>query len=405
LAGALDVAPGLEHIDARFVWDTAELKAQVAETARDHDRVIVAYSFGTASAEGTRSSARAVREALASSCRPFLLVAGGPHATGDPEGTLALGFDIAVRGEGEETLPALLRAWPSGAPLSEIRGLAYAAASETVLTPRARHVEIERYPPFSVPHGRWGFVEISRGCPWGCRYCQTTYAMGARMRHRSVSHIIEAMCDAMRVGFSYARFITPNALAYGSADGRLANLDAVEELLRETNRLLGVDQTYLGSFPSEVRPECVSPQALMLITRYTANRSITIGAQSGSQRMLDLMRRGHTVEDIRRSVDLTLAAGLIPSVDFIFGLPGETAEDRHQSIAMIREIASRGARIHGHTFMPLPGTPWAKEPPGQVAPDIESLLGELGRRGQHRGSWGRQQRIASRTHSHDTQEA
>jgi B12-binding domain/radical SAM domain protein len=397
LAGALDVAPGMESIIPLFFWDTDKLPPQVAQAAQDHDQVVVAYSFATASAERVQSSVQRVRRALVNSTTPFLLVAGGPHATGDPEGTLALGFDVAARGEGEETLPALLRAWASDTSLSEVRGLAFAGGEEIRLTPRAHRVEIDHYPPFSVPHGRWGFVEISRGCPWGCRYCQTTYVMGARMRHRSVAHIAEAMRDAMRVGFSYARFITPNALAYGSEDGRSVNLDAVEELLRETSRLVGIDQTYLGSFPSEVRPESVTPEALALITRYTANRIITIGAQSGSQRMLDQMHRGHTVAAIHASVDLALAAGLIPSVDVIFGLPGEAADDRQATIEMVREIADRGARIHGHTFMPLPGTPWAQEPPGEVTPDVESLLGELGRRGQHQGSWGRQQRIASRT--------
>ena len=141
----------------------------------------------------------------------------------------------------------------------------------------------------------------------------------------------------------------------------------------------------------------MSPEAVALVRRYAANRTLLLGAQSGSQSMLQRMHRGHSVEEIRHAADVITAGGLRPTVDFIFGLPGETTQDRAQTIELMRDLAARGASIHSHMFMPLPGTPWESEPPGTMSPDLESLLGELGRKGQHSGRVGRQERLARQT--------
>ena len=394
LAGALDVAEGLGDLRISMLWDQEGLVGRIAQAARELDRVVIAFSFATASASAVFQRVAELRDALGQAHARVLMVAGGPHATGDSEGSLVQGIDIAVRGEGEETLPALLRAWLGGAPLDDVPGLAFRRGGDLLMTRPAPPVDIESYPPHSIKHGRWGFIEISRGCPWTCRYCQTSFSMGARMRHRSVSHIAEAIREAMAVGYSYARFITPNAFAYGAPDGRQVNLAAIEDLLRTVSDLVGRERTYLGTFPSEVRPESVSPEAVALVRRYAANKTLLLGAQSGSEEMLRRMHRGHGVEEIRRAADAILAGGLKPTVDFIFGLPGETDHDRGKTVALMRELTAAGAVIHSHMFMPLPGTPWESELPGAMSLELESLLGELGRKGQHSGRVGRQARLA-----------
>jgi radical SAM superfamily enzyme YgiQ (UPF0313 family) len=153
---------------------------------------------------------------------------------------------------------------------------------------------------------------------------------------------------------------------------------------------------YFGSFPSEVRPEHVNPATVELVTRYANNDNLVIGAQSGSERMLKLCRRGHTVADVFSAVSATLAAGLIPQVDFIFGLPGETLDDMHCSIAMIQELAAMGALIHAHTFMPLPQTGYAKEPAGRIHGRLRVIIKELIRKGSLHGIWHKQERVAQR---------
>ena len=161
------------------------------------------------------------------------------------------------------------------------------------------------------------------------------------------------------------------------------------------NQLMETELIYFGSFPSEVRPENVSAEALALVTRYTANDNIVFGAQTGSPRLLKGLRRGHTVEDAYRATELALQAGLKPIVGFIFGLPGETEEDQRLSLRLIEDLAAMGATIHSQAFMPLPGTPLAHAPPGSVIPEVESILGRLSKDGLHIGQWRKQEELAA----------
>jgi radical SAM superfamily enzyme YgiQ (UPF0313 family) len=134
---------------------------------------------------------------------------------------------------------------------------------------------------------------------------------------------------------------------------------------------------------------------LALVTRYAANDNIAFGAQTGSPRLLRALRRGHTVGDIYQAAELALQAGLKPIIDFIFGLPGETEEDQQLSLRLMEHLAAMGATIHSHTFMPLPGTPLADAPPGQVTPEVESILGRLSKDELHIGQWRKQEELAA----------
>jgi len=130
----------------------------------------------------------------------------------------------------------------------------------------------------------------------------------------------------------------------------------------------GKENTFFGSFPSEVRPGSVSKEGMALVTKYCANDNIVIGAQSGSPRMLQLIHRGHTVEEVFESAEIIVAAGLKCIVDFIFGLPEETSEDRELTVAAIRRLTKMGATINSHFFYPLPGTPLAHTVAGEPDP-------------------------------------
>jgi B12-binding domain/radical SAM domain protein len=256
-------------------------------------------------------------------------------------------------------------------------------------------VDIDAFPPFAIRHTRFAPVEISRGCPYACAFCQTPFFMGGRMRHRSVEAVTHWVREAMGAGYSYLRFVSPDAFAYGSPNGRTPNLEAIERLLFEMNQLMERELIYFGSFPSEVRPENVSAEALALVTRYAANDNIVFGAQTGSPRLLRELRRGHTVEDVCRAAEFTLQAGLKPIIDFMFGLPGETEEDQRLSLQLIEDLAAMGATIHSHTFMPLPGTPLADAPAGRVTTEVESILGRLSKDGFHIGQWRKQEELAA----------
>jgi radical SAM superfamily enzyme YgiQ (UPF0313 family) len=89
-------------------------------------------------------------------------------------------------------------------------------------------------------------------------------------------------------------------------------------------------------------------------------------------------------------------AGFRASVDFISGLPGETPEDAAASRALMSDLAELGARIHAHAFLPLPGTPWQREAPGEIDGATALLLDRLASRGCAYGQWKGQARLAGR---------
>jgi len=395
LLGALEADPRLADLAVYRLRTEKELVEGLAPILNDHARVIVGVSFCTAALFEIERLAGRIRQRYGA--RPLLL-AGGPHPTGDPAGTLAMGFDAVVRGEAEETFGEALRRIDAGEDFRTVEGVA-ALDGEGALrfTPRTRPVDLDAFPPFSLRHQAVGPIEITRGCPFACAYCQTTHLFGARVRHRSVEAICESARRLRAARFRSVRFVTPNAFAYGSPDGRRLNLAALEALLASLARIVKPGGTLaLGCFPSEVRPEHVTSETLALVRRYADNESLIIGAQSGSQRILDACRRQHTVEDVYRAVELTRAAGLGANVDFIFGLPGEEEDDMAATLRAIEDLAGLGARIHAHTFLPLPQTAFAAALPRPIPPAIRRAIDRMAGRGLLYGSWRQQEALGRR---------
>ncbi|MFZ5797235.1 MAG: TIGR04013 family B12-binding domain/radical SAM domain-containing protein [Thermodesulfobacteriota bacterium] len=376
--------------------DPARLRQGVqAATSSNSGPAMVCFSFFTSQLWEIAELVRPLRETFGDR---VLLVAGGPHPSGDPEGTLRLGFDLVVRGEGEETFRELLHCLHDGLDYRTIRGIAFLEPDGTCRdNGRRPPIRLDDFPPYSEKCNRFGPIEISRGCPFVCGYCQTPLLHGARVRHRSVDVLLGHVETLARRGLDDIRFITPNAFAYGSPDGRQLNLPALHALLSEVRRVLGGrGRIFFGSFPSEVRPEHVTPETIALVREFADNDNLVFGAQTGSPRMLERCRRAHTIEDVFRAARLTVQAGFAAYVDFIFGLPGEEEEDIRLSIAAMHDLAKIGARVHAHTFMPLPGTAFAGAPPGRVAPRLRRELDMLIARGHAFGEWERQQGEAAR---------
>ncbi|GAB4531238.1 MAG: TIGR04013 family B12-binding domain/radical SAM domain-containing protein [Anaerolineae bacterium] len=400
LIGALEADRRFDDLEVHLLRPRSGLAEKIEALAASHDRVVVGHSFTTPKAADVFQTVQEVRHHLESrQVHNVTLIAGGPHPSGDWRGTLDMGFDIAVVGEGEKSFPRLLTALYQGTSWGMLQGLAYRNGSEIRFTGRSERVEnLDDYPPFAARFGLFSSIEITRGCPCACRYCQTTFLLGGRMRHRSIDNILHWVEVSKRCERPEIRFITPDAFAYGSQDGKQLRLDLLAEMLEGVNRLVGREHTYIGSFPSEVRPEHVSREAVDLVRHFATNDNLVIGAQSGSQRMLDQAHRGHTVDDIYRAVEITVRAGLTAIVDFIFGMPGETEEDQALTRRVIQDLTVMGARIHSHAFMPLAGTPWANAPPGQVDDETQTLLEHLTGRGQQFGQWREQQKAGkSRT--------
>ena len=339
-----------------------------AGIAREPKEGIMLYSFASAQAEEVYSEiSRTEVDAV--------YIAGGPHPSALPEEVLEH-FDFVVIGEGEETLPELLRAIEVGQDPAGVKGIAYKCRGRVKFTEKRSPVDLDSYPPFGKILAP---LEISRGCPWGCTYCQTPRLFGSCMRHRSIPIIAKYARHHKDI-----RFTSPNSLAYGS-DGRVPRLEKVEALLKvlaEQKKPI-----YFGTFPSEVRPEFVTPAALELVVKYCANKSLSLGGQSGSPAVLRSIGRGHGRAEIEAACELALDYGLVPQVDLIFGLPMESSEDQRMTLDLVRWIAAKGGKVRAHRFMPLPGTPLAGTLPAPLADDVEACLGKMALEGRLTGTW------------------
>ena len=329
---------------------------------------IMIYSFATQQAS---SIFREVEQSK--TCSVF--IAGGPHPSARPEETLGF-FDYVVLGEGEETLPELINVLQNGGDISSVKGIAYKKNNRIIFTGKREDIDLDNYPPFD-PDMMHSSIEITRGCPFNCAYCQTPQLFGHRMRHRSIDVISKY---AKFLGD--VRFTSPNAFAYGS-DGIHPRIEKIEALLSALPR----GRIFFGTFPSEVRPEFINDRLLELVSKYCANTTINMGGQSGSQRMLERINRGHTVEDIIIGAEKCLLHGFTPVVDFIFGLPYETEEDQLDTLKLIKWLTGKGARVHSHYFMPLPGTPLEALTPAPLSRHVDRIMGELALHGKATGVW------------------
>jgi len=399
LIGALETDPYFDQFTIYFITKKEELIHNLKYIINKHKLIVVGISFFTTQLWEIYDLITILKKRYKKKyLQKVIFLAGGPHPTGDPVGTLKLGFDIIVVGEGEETIIELLKKIDLGNNYRKTKGIAYLnETNEYTFTGKRKSINLDEYPPFPIKNAKAGAIEITRGCPYICYFCQTPYLSGVYPRHRT----IEVICRYVQELKNYygdltdIRFISPNVFSYGSLDGKTLNIPILEELLTKIKEIIAPNgRVFFGSFPSEVRPEHVTQETLSLVLKYANNDNITIGAQSGSQKILDLCHRDHTIDDVYNAVNLTIKSNLKINVDFIFGLPGESNEDIELTINLMKDLSKLGARIHAHSFIPLPQTPFEKKSAKHISEVYKKEMKNLISRGYAFGDWKRQERIA-----------
>ncbi len=392
LTGALESDPRTREVPIEFANGVAAVAAAVRSHRAQGRRVIVGWSFYSPDYVQLAEELDAVRASVADP--EVVHVAGGVHASAEPEATLRRGFDLVAVGEGERVIIDLVLALAAGEDPASVRGVAALRDGVVRRSGRAERLELDAFPPFGPAHGRYGPIEITRGCVYACRFCQTPYFAGASFRHRSVDNVREWVRFVVRRGFRDLRFLTPTSLSYGTRTAE-PDLAAVEALLAGVREDIGPDRRlWFGTFPSEVRPEHVTPAALALLRRHVDNRALIVGGQSGSDRVLAASARGHDAATVERAAALCVEHGFVPHVDFLFGMPGEGPEDVDLTLALMDRLVARGAKVHGHTFLPLPGTPFRRAAPGTLTPAVRRRLRNLASEGRLYGQWEQQERTA-----------
>jgi B12-binding domain/radical SAM domain protein len=363
VSAALDADVRTSGIDVRFARSREETARAISPF-----RSIVAWSFYSTDFAAAASDLAWVRRS-----RPC-----------------ALASTSSSSGEGEATFVEIVSALKSGADPRALAGTAHLDGDRLVTHGPGPRRPLDDFPAYNLRYGKWNAIEITRGCVYACSFCQTPYMFKARFRHRSVENVRMHVRAMSADGSRFQRFVSPTSLSYGS-DDETPNLDAVDALLAAVREEVGPDgKIYFGTFPSEVRPEHVTPAALAILKRWVDNTSLVIGGQSGSERVLRETRRGHGVDDVVRAVEASIAAGFRPDVDFLLGVPGETREDRDASLRLAEKLVRMGARIHSHAFLPLPGTPLRNGVPEEIEPTTRLAMERLESRGAMYGQWRKQ---------------
>jgi len=298
-----------------------------------------------------------------------ITIAGGPHACARWKDLIKFA-DYVIIGEGEYTVPRLLQSIESKTVPPP------GVATSDGYTPTDHAVFLDGNPSFGEYKG---YIEISRGCPFGCTYCQTPRIFGNKIRHRSISSIVEHA-----KAFRDIRFLSPNALAYGT-DGIHPDLSHIQSLIKELARLPG-KKLFLGTFPGEIRPEFVNEEAVDLITTHCSNTKLHIGAQSGAESTLAKINRGHSCDAVWDAIDCCVDQGITPVVDIIVGFPGETDDEMMRTVQFCREV-SRVGYVHAHRFFSLPGTPLEGSLSRDLIPEVVMAFGSLALSGRLTGSW------------------
>lgn len=286
------------------------------------------------------------------------VVVGGPHPSFMYEEALKEGADVVVIGEGEYTMLELVDTLESrgldGSALSSVRGIAFRDSGSVKRTqPRplirdldelpwpARHLlPMDKYTLFNKPV-RVAHVMASRGCPYGCSYCTTSYFWGRRVRFRSAKSVldeIEYLIDRYRVKY----------IAFAD-DELLINRRFVREFI-EGMRERGIDLP----FACGARVDHLSRDLMRYLVDNNCS-TIYVGVESASQATLDRIGKRITVEQVRRVFEWKREVGAFMVASFIIGFPWETLDDMRETIEFAVRLDPDYAQFT--VLTPYPGTP------------------------------------------------
>lgn len=327
----------------------------------------------------TRANALAIIE-RAVTCG-WRVILGGPEVSGYAEEYLDAGAEIIVSGEGELALEAVL----SGIPREQIPGLSFRTDGKVVYTGTARQIvnldaqpwpdreriDINRYLQAWRKHHGEGSVSVitARGCPYHCRWCSHS-TFGKTHRRRSARGVVD------EVQWILSRY-QPDLL-WLADDVFTIHHGWLEQYAAEMQR-----RGLHVPFECITRADRLNPRAVELLAELGCFR-VWIGSESGSQRILDAMQRGVTVEQVRNAAAQLKAHGIQTGMFFMWGYEGEGLSDIEATYAQVK--ACRPDVFFTTVSYPIKGTPYFDEVAGklvQIGPWAASTDRDWKIRGRH----------------------
>lgn len=332
-----------------------------------------------------------LRSEIREIARKYHVIVGGPHAEGAYWHLLRDGAWATVVGDGENAITGLIESIIKREKPGDVPNIAYMDESGEFNVTRIEMISLDDYDPHVEEFKLYPPIELMRGCKFRCKFCQVPWLFKAKVRYRSVEKAIEVSKAYVKAGYKRIRFILPIGFAYMS-HGEEPNVEAIERLLKGVRGEGGIP--FLGTFPSETRPEYITQEVLDVVRLYAGNRRIAVGLQSGSDRLLRMVGRDHSVDEALEKIELIRKKGLVPVVDIIFSLPGETEEDVELTVKVMEDLAEKRVRLRLHTFLPLPGSPFARWKPKPVHEKYRMVVRRLLGKGVLEGYWEWQESIA-----------
>jgi radical SAM superfamily enzyme YgiQ (UPF0313 family) len=285
----------------------------------------------------------------------IITMMGGPHVSFDVHNSLACcpELDLIVIGEGEQTLQELLATIRQRHTWKTIPGIAFREGAKAIVTPPrplianldalplpARHLlPISRYQALGFPVS----IITSRGCPNQCIFCLGRRMVGPKARFRDATQVVDEIEHILSYGFTRINI---------ADDLFTASSKRVEALCAEINA-----RGVRFDWSAFARVNTVTPQMLKSM-RASGCDSISFGIESANPAILERVKKGITLDQARRAVAWSKAAGLRAHASFMVGLPGETPETLEETRRFAEELDIE----HGYHFLsPFPGTTLREE--------------------------------------------
>jgi anaerobic magnesium-protoporphyrin IX monomethyl ester cyclase len=280
------------------------------------------------------NSAKHVTNLIKSIDKNIKIIIGGPHApswNGD-------NVDEIVIGEGENKWLSFLGESPSINSMDDIPLLNYDL------------IDIDKFcgifPMGATPSM---CIMASRGCPFNCTFCNTPVFWGKKVRYRRPQYVVDEVERLHKIWGVNEIFFQDDTF---NLNHKWA-FEIFEEIIKR-----GLNKEMLFKIACRVNEKLLTQEFLDLA--YKAGVwNIFFGVESGSQYMLDRMKKGITVDEIVRAFEITHQAKIRTQASFIVGLPGETWATLGETDKLIHKI--KPSKFGWCYWCPFPNTKATKE--------------------------------------------
>lgn len=287
-----------------------------------------------------------VAEAIKKVFKGVTIVIGGVHVSALPVETMKYFsiFDLAVIGEGEETIIEIADSINNDKDFSKIKGIAFRVGSEIKLTPSRLPLEDVDKLHFPAWHQFKEAMDYrlitSRGCPYKCIFCMR--ASGSRPRMRSPENVVKEIENVISERKPRNILFSDETFTFDKERTR-----RICDLIKER----GLNKKIRWS--ATTRVDCITKELLQTM-KNAGCWSIEFGVESGNAEVLKKTKKNITLEQAERAVGFAKDVGLYIETDFILGHPNETKESAIDTINF-------GAKLNANIMplgimVPYPGT-------------------------------------------------